>query len=219
MNIPLKFSFMGEAALLCEAHDGALDLSVQKRIWALSEALEGANGILETVPGMNNLLLVFDDALWTHTGLQDRCIAEWSTLKVGGDIGRSFDIPVVYGGKAGEDLISCSEFAGMSVEDFIALHTSPDYTVFALGSQPGFAYLGGLDPALARPRRGSPRARLDAGSVIIGGSQAGVISRNSPSGWHVIGTTVVEFFNPLANPPALLAPGDRLRFVVEAVEL
>lgn len=219
MNIPLKFSFMGECALLCEAHDGAHDLSVQKRIWALSEALEGANGILETVPGMNNLLLVFDDTLWTHAALQDRCIAEWSTPKVGGDIGRSFDIPVVYGGKAGEDLISCAEIARMSVEDFIARHTSPEYTVYALGSQPGFAYLGGLDPALARPRRGSPRSRLDAGSVIIGGSQAGVISRNSPSGWHVIGTTAVEFFNPLANPPALLAPGDRLRFVVEAVEL
>lgn len=210
---------MGEDALLCEAHDGVLDLAVQKRIWALSEALEGVDGILETVPGMNNLLLVFDGLAWDHASLQQRCVNEWTAIRATADGGRSFDIPVIYGGKAGEDLVPCAEFAGLSVEDYIARHTSPDYTVYCLGSQPGFAYLGGLDPALARPRRSSPRARLGAGSVIIGGAQAGVISRASPSGWHVIGTTAVEFFNPLANPPALLAPGDRLRFIVEAVEL
>jgi KipI family sensor histidine kinase inhibitor len=218
MTSALKFSFMGEAGLLCEAHDGTLDLSVQKRVWALSEALETEAGISETVPGMNNLLLVFDGAIWTHVSLQERCEAVWTTLKVGGERGRSFDIPVVYGGAAGEDLMQCAEHAGLDVDSYIAVHTRPDYTVYALGSQPGFAYLGGLDPALARPRRATPRARLAAGSVIIGGSQAGVISRASPSGWHVIGTTSVEFFNPLANAPALLAPGDRLRFVVEAIE-
>lgn len=213
----LKFSFMGESAVLCEAHDGPLDLAMQRRIWALSEAAERIPGVTETVPGMNNLLIIFDTAVLGHLQLEDVCRQNWTTSLEAGESGRTFDIPVIYGGRHGEDIAACADYAGLSVEEYVERHSGGVYTVFALGSQPGFAYLGGLDASLARPRRETPRPRLEAGSVIIGGAQAGVISRTSPSGWHVIGKTEVQFFDPSKSPPALLLPGDRLRFVVEDI--
>ena len=97
------------------------------------------------------------------------------------------------------------------------LHTSAEYTVFALGSQPGFPYLGGLDERLAEPRRAEPRVRVEAGSVVIGGGQTGIISRTSPSGWHIIGDTDTQLFDINRAQAALLSPGDRVRFVSVAV--
>jgi allophanate hydrolase subunit 1 len=59
------------------------------------------------------------------------------------------------------------------------------YRVQMLGF-PGFAYLAGLDPRIATPRRPTPRAR-SAGSVAIGGELTGVYPLDLPGGWHLIG--------------------------------
>ena len=127
------------------------------------------------------------------------------------------DIPVIYGGADGPDLPAIASAAGLSVQEAAAIHASPEYMVCALGSQPGFGYLAGLDPRLATPRRGEPRLNVKAGAVVIGGSQAGVIARASPSGWHIVGQTPVEFFDLAKPTPALLAPGDIVRFRIEQV--
>ncbi|WP_375509181.1 allophanate hydrolase subunit 1 [uncultured Caballeronia sp.] len=92
------------------------------------------------------------------------------------------------------------------------------YRVYFLGAHAGFGYLGGLDPRLHVPRLEQPRVSVPAGSVAIGGVQTGVIAQTSPSGWNLIGSTDVTFFNVGATPPALLAPGDRVRFHVSRVE-
>ena len=44
-----------------------------------------------------------------------------------------------------------------------------------------------------------------------------MISAASPSGWHVIGRTGVGFYDVRWERPALLSPGDRVRFVVQDV--
>ncbi len=54
---------------------------------------------------------------------------------------------------------------------------------------------------------------VPAGSVGIGGAQTGIYPRESPGGWRVIGRTPLALFDPTREPPALLAPGDRVRFV------
>ena len=82
-----------------------------------------------------------------------------------------------------------------------------------LGFAPGFPYLLGLDPRLATPRLASPRQRVEAGSVGIGGEQAGIYPRLGPGGWRILGRTDARLFDPARAPPALLAAGDRVRFV------
>ena len=99
----------------------------------------------------------------------------------------------------------------------MALHSQAVYTVFFLGFQPGFAYLGGLPEALHTPRRAQPRLKVKAGSVGIGGAQTGVYPLSSPGGWNLIGHTSTPVFDPAAAAPCWLAPGDTVRFEVEGL--
>lgn len=127
--------------------------------------------------------------------------------------GRLVEIPVHYGGSDGPDIDAVAKHTGLSVDALIERHSAAEYTVYFLGFQPGFAYLGGLDPALATPRRKDPRVTVPAGSVGIGGEQTGVYPTASPGGWQLIGRTSAVLFDPNRDPPSLLEPGDRVRFV------
>lgn len=127
--------------------------------------------------------------------------------------GRLVEVPVHYGGAEGPDIEGVARHTGLSVEALIERHSAVEYTVYFLGFQPGFAYLGGLDPALATPRRKEPRLHVPAGSVGIGGEQTGVYPTSSPGGWQLIGRTAEVLFDPNRERPSLLEPGDRVRFV------
>ncbi|MDE2055050.1 MAG: 5-oxoprolinase subunit PxpB, partial [Xanthomonadaceae bacterium] len=129
------------------------------------------------------------------------------------------EIPLCYGGEYGPDLDAVAVHARLPRGDVIARHTATEYAVAMLGFAPGFPYLLGLDPALQVPRRTTPRTRVPAGSVAIGGAQTGIYPRELPGGWHLIGRTPLALFDPAREPPCLLAPGDRVRFrAIEADE-
>lgn len=129
--------------------------------------------------------------------------------------GKLHFIPVEYGGAAGPDLPDLAAQAGMDVAAYIKRHAAAEYRVAFLGFQPGFPYLDGLPEALQAPRRPSPRVRVEAGSVAIGGRYAGIYPASGPGGWQIIGRTAAVLFDPQRDPPALLLPGDRLRFVLQ----
>jgi KipI family sensor histidine kinase inhibitor len=118
----------------------------------------------------------------------------------------------VYGGDFGIDLEDVAARHGISSAELISKHSSPTYRVYMIGFLPGFSYLGGLDPAIATPRRESPRTDTPAGTISIGGVQALVASIAAPSGWHLLGRTPVRTFMPGRDPTFLLGPGDRVRF-------
>ena len=65
---------------------------------------------------------------------------------------------------------------------------------------------------LLRPRRATPRLRVEAGTVGIGGKQTGIYPVDTPGGWQCIGQTPLRLFRPDENIPSLLAAGDRVRF-------
>jgi KipI family sensor histidine kinase inhibitor len=127
--------------------------------------------------------------------------------------GRVVDIPVRYGGTDGPDLEAAALELGLTAAQLVERHAGGEYTVAMIGFAPGFPYLLGLDPALALPRLASPRARVAAGSVGIGGAQTGIYPTESPGGWRLIGRTPLQLFDPMRSPPTLLSPGDRVRFV------
>jgi inhibitor of KinA len=122
------------------------------------------------------------------------------------------EIPVCYGGLGGPDLELVAAHCGLGAGEVAALHAGADYVVHAIGFTPGFPYLGGLPEALHAPRRDTPRVRVPAGSVGIGGAQTGVYPLESPGGWQLIGRTPIALFRPERDPAALLRPGDRVRF-------
>lgn len=125
-------------------------------------------------------------------------------------------VPVAYGNEHGPDLEDAAATLDLAPEEIVRLHSSGIYTVAAVGFSPGFPYLTGLPERLQLPRRATPRKVL-AGSVAIAGSQAGIYPNASHGGWHVIGRTGLECFNPWREQPALLKVGDHLRFVPAGV--
>jgi KipI family sensor histidine kinase inhibitor len=122
---------------------------------------------------------------------------------------RTVTIPVAYGGS---DLHALAGVKKLTEREVIELHRDTGYTVAAIGFSPGFPYLQGLPGPLHQPRHSSPR-KVAAGSVAIAGNQAGIYPFASQGGWHVIGRTDAELFDPHRDPPALLQPGDKVRFV------
>jgi inhibitor of KinA len=126
--------------------------------------------------------------------------------------GRLLTIPVCYGGEWGLDLDAVGAAHGLSVEEVVSLHCGAEYFVSAVGFTPGFPYLGGLPERLHTPRRKTPRTRVPAGTVAIGGTQTGIYPFETPGGWNLIGRTPWRLFDPYARPPALCQVGDRVRF-------
>ena len=119
-------------------------------------------------------------------------------------------IPCVYDGP---DLAEVAECWGTTVDEVVARHTGTEFRVAFCGFSPGFAYLTGLGEGLAVPRRPSPRPRVPAGSVGLAGEYSGVYPSESPGGWQLIGHTTLVLFDPSRQPPALLTPGTRVRFM------
>lgn len=120
------------------------------------------------------------------------------------------EIPVSYDG---EDLAAVAETVGLTVGQVVERHSTAHYVAAFCGFAPGFAYLTGLPAELRLPRRATPRTSVPAGSVAIAAEYSAVYPRSSPGGWHLLGRTGLALFDPDRDPPALLAPGTRVRFV------
>jgi len=55
--------------------------------------------------------------------------------------------------------------------------------------------------------------------VTIGGMQTGVAMLTGPNGWNSIGFATLEMFDPTSPTPAMMAPGDTVRFLPAGIEL
>ena len=125
------------------------------------------------------------------------------------DEARTVTVDVLYDG---EDLADVAELTGMSVDAVIAAHTSADWFGAFGGFAPGFTYCA-ADPApFEVPRRTSPRTAVPAGSVAVAGEFSAVYPRVSPGGWQLLGRTDAVLWDLERAEPALIRPGDRVRY-------
>ncbi len=177
-------------------------------------------GVVDAYAAHNSVTVVYDAARWPiergapHERLQRWMVEQIAAMPVEAPpTARAIEIPVRYGGEDGPDLAAVAERAGLTAAAVVALHAGVAYYVSAVGFLPGFAYLAGLPAALHTPRRDTPRTRVPAGAVGIGGEHTGVYPVQSPGGWNLIGRTTATLFDPAAPRPALLSVGDRVQFV------
>jgi KipI family sensor histidine kinase inhibitor len=215
MNAP-NISLLGTTALLFEA-PGELQLATQQRIWSLARVAQQWPEISESVPGMNNLMLTFRTPPLELNTLTTRLLHAWDKAQVMPLAGRCIELPVIYGGDGGPHMQDVVSHTGLSIDDIVTLHSAPIYPVYALGSHPGYCYLGGMDQRIATPRRKVPVLSIPGGAVSIGGNQTGVSASAGPSGWNTIGSASMQFFDPAQDPPALLQPGDSIKLCIEKV--
>nr|WP_244505320.1 5-oxoprolinase subunit PxpB [Rhizobium sp. LCM 4573] len=217
MGLP-KISMIGNRSYLVEA-PGELDLPAQRRIWALARTLKDRADVLELIPGMTNLLIVLRRTAQDDDRLQAEILEIWQQTAELDLLGKTIDVPTTYGGEHAIDLPAICDYSGLPDKEVVRLHWERTYTVFAVGSAPGFGYLGGLDPRIFMPRKKVPSLRMLKGMVTIGGMQSGISVLTGPNGWNSLGFAEITMFDAKAEPPALLAPGDRVRFLPERIEL
>ncbi|MGC5394714.1 5-oxoprolinase subunit PxpB [Streptomyces sp. DT20] len=166
-------------------------------------------GVREVVPGARTVLL---DGIARETAGLARELACWPVPPPLRATGPAVEIPVVYDGP---DLDDVARAWGVAAAEVAALHSGTEFRVAFCGFAPGFGYLTGLPDHLHLPRRATPRTRVPAGAVALAGPYTGVYPRPSPGGWQLIGRTPdpAALWDPDREPPALLVPGARVRFV------
>ena len=213
-----RVSLIGARAYLLEA-PGELTLEAQRRIWALSQVLLARPEVETTVPGMTNLLVLFQQIPPEPQPVIEELQQLWRAADPLHRAGRAHEIPVHYGGEHAIDLAALCDHSGLSDREVVRRHHQARYSVFAVASAPGFGYLGGLDPAIHMPRKKIPSLHMLKGMVTIGGMQSGIAVLDGPNGWNAIGFADTLMFDAHAAQPALLAPGDTVCFLPERIEL
>jgi 5-oxoprolinase (ATP-hydrolysing) subunit B len=205
---------LGDAALTVDFGD-AIDPARNRAVLALEQAVAAAEwpGVLETVPSYRALTVFYEPATIGFAALAARLHALLARTTAP-DLASAtrWTVPVSYDPPFGLDLPELAQALRLSPEQLRARHAGAGYSVYMVGFAPGFTYLGGLDPALAVPRRATPRPQVPAGSVMIGGQQAAIVSVPIPTGWYVLGRTPLRAFDPGRADPFLFHPGDLVRF-------
>ena len=216
--MPLRIESYGPEALMVRHSDPGDTLAFARGQALTRHLLEERTpqGLLEVTPGFNTVLLLFAPGSCPEpTSLVESLTAVARGAKAPGKPERVVEIPVVYDGP---DLERVATHAKLKIEKVIALHAAGEYRVHLLGFSPGFPYLAGLDKRLHVPRLDTPRPRVPAGSVGIGGEHTGIYPIATAGGWNLVGRTSTPLLFPDRAVPGsrdafLLQPGDGVRFV------
>lgn len=196
----------GDRGWLVELPPGqsaALAASVREQPWAgqVAEVVPASRTVLVTAMYPNGI-----NALGTALARMLRDSAQHPTPTWQPRIIR---IPVRYDGP---DLEDVAEAVGLRPDEVAERHCSVRHVVGFFGFAPGFAYIDGLPEVLALPRRSSPRTRIEAGYVAIAGNQSVVYPGGTPGGWHLIGRSEQQMWDPEGDPPNRLEVGDHVVF-------
>ena len=198
---------IGETSWLIQPQ---ISVEVLDCIHSTTDLLEKGDleGLIDIIPAYDSITLIFDSII---SDLSDKISKEYSGRgKVSASNFRIHEIKVCY--ELGLDWNEMEEKTQLRKEEIISIHSSQEYSLAMMGFLPGFIFLEGLDDRISVTRKETPRVKVPAGSVGIGGNQTGIYSLESPGGWQIIGRTGESFFDVTKKPPTKLKPGDKTRF-------
>jgi inhibitor of KinA len=204
---------VADRALLVEFGD-TVDDQVHDKVLALDAALREAAipGIVEVIPAMVNLLLIFDPLQTDHGSIAKAVKVRLDRLTRTARPVAQHEVQVCYEDSFGPDLAAVSAQTGLSVDAVIAAHLAGDYSVYMYGFAPGYAYLSGLRDEIRLPRKSAPVRNVPAGSVIIAGGQCLITTLTMPTGWWVIGRSPARILTGAEDRPFLFDVGDSVQF-------
>ena len=209
----VRFLPAGDTTVVVEFGD-RIDRVLSDRVLRLSASVRAANlpGVVETVPTFRSLMVHYDPLATDNASLiaaienlLDRSRAETKPVKL-------WRIPACYAMSHAPDLAEVAQRTRLSADEIVGLHCATCFHIYMIGFVPGYPYMGDLPEALVLPRRADPRTRVPPGSIAIAANMTGIYPVQSPGGWHLIGATPIRLFDLRRPRPALLSPGDTVRF-------
>jgi inhibitor of KinA len=208
-----RFLAAGDTALVVE-FGTVIDPALIAAVQALDRAVDAAAlpGVVETVPSFRSLMIHYDPLVTSAAALTEAVAALGRSEAPPSAPGRSWLLPCCYAAEFGPDQDFVATATGLSAGEVVAAHSRTEFTVAMLGFLPGCPFLAGLGPEFDLLRRTQPRLRVPAGSVAVAQMLSVIYPAESPGGWHLVGNCPVALFDPGSEQPALLAPGDRVRF-------
>jgi 5-oxoprolinase (ATP-hydrolysing) subunit B len=203
----------GDSAITVEFSRN-IDDAANQRVLALDRTLAEApiSGVTETVPTYRSLLVHYDPCRIDFATLGEKLMVLARRAVSADTKARRWRVPVVYGGEHGIDLEDVAKTLNTTPDDIVARHVAGHYRVAMIGFTPGWSYLSGLNKFLHMSRRQNPRLLTPAGTISVGGVQAGIQCLAAPSGWHLLGRTPVRTYQMHREPIFLLEPGDHVTF-------
>lgn len=201
-----------------------ISTEINEKVIQLADLIEKNkfDGFIEIVPAYSSLTIFFDVSLVRRNctkfpnafsfvkNLIESGLKKVEKLKIKSR--KPIKIPVDYSLEFAPDLEFVAQYANLSQEEVVKIHTSKIYRVFMIGFLPAFAYMGEVDERIAAPRRENPRTKIEKGSVGIAGKQTGIYPLESPGGWQIIGKTGLDLFIPNKEEISLLKTGDLVEF-------
>ena len=208
---------LGDRALLVQ-YENRIDPKINEHMRLLADAMDksGFAWLQDLVFTFQSLLVHYDpqqagyhEVVGAVKSIEAGLWHRRSTLQFNC---RTYEIGTVYGGPLGPDLQRVATLTHRTPEEVVREFSTTVFTVFFLGFLGAQPYLGGLPEYFRVPRLDTPRPKVPAGSVGIGGLQAGVVTIDQPSGFNFIGWTPLSLYTPQTSPPSGLHAGDRLIF-------
>jgi inhibitor of KinA len=203
----------GDTALAVEFGE-RIDRATSERVLALHDRLAHAAlpGVVELLPTFRSLMVHYDPLRTSHAELARQIEPLLDGLAGVQAATRCWTIPVCYDAAFALDLEEVAARTGLTPAEVVEQHAATTYHVYMIGFLPGYPYMGDVPARLALPRRENPRTQVPAGSVAIATTMTAVYTLQSPGGWHILGRTPAPLWNRRRTPPAVLAPGDKVRF-------
>ncbi len=201
---------LGDGALLIRFGDTLSETANRQAIaFAAALDIDPPEGVEEIAPGLVSVLVRTKAGadIWRLSGELRLRMGEAAVAPVGS----AWSIPVVFDG---EDLMEVCDLLKLAPGNFVVRHNGSPLRVLATGFAPGFVYCGFHGPALTVPRRETVRPMVPAGTVLFAAGQTAITATPIRTGWHVIGRTVFQNFDPDETPPTAFAPGDTIEFTV-----
>ena len=210
--------FLSERGLVLE-YGNQIDPVIfgKVRLMTAELAKRKVSGILNLVPTYCSLLIEYDPLILPLNRLEDIVDqSEGSLAEKDPPPGRYFELPTYYGPPYDFDTQRIAAHTGLPPAEVVRIFSETTLMVYMIGFLAALPYIGGLPASLHTPRLLSPRIKLPAGVVGLGGQQVAFAPVELPSGFNYIGRCFQKIYDPGRFPPTPFLPGDRLRFIAVA---
>lgn len=204
----------GDEAIVIE-FGKTIDEEINNRVISMATSIRNKRikGVREILPTYRSLMVFYNPKKISYTRLVSTVKSlDYKDSSDEEESKKTLIVPCCYDKSFGPDLEDMSRELGITREEIVKIHSGMEYKIYMMGFLPGFVYLGGLDKRINIPRLQTPRTRIPARSVGIGGAQTGVYPVDSPGGWRLIGSTPLDFYDIKRDNPILCEAGEYIKF-------